>query len=276
MIQLKSDEFSQFRKYLREIAGIDLGEDKQYLVATRLRRILEEEKLTDIASLLVEIKKTYNRQLRQKVIDAMTTNETFWFRDVYPFEYLANHLLPELAKKNGSTRSRIWCAACSSGQEPYSISIMIDEFVRANFGVSSFPAEIIATDLSSQILDSAKNGTYDRLSIVRGLSEQRLKEFFNLVGDNSWQVKPSILERVQFKPLNLKDSYLLLGKFDVVFCRNVLIYFSAELKRDILSRIRGSLKPGGYLVLGSSESIGAASEHFEMIHCNPGVIYRAI
>lgn len=276
MIQLKSEEFSHFRAYLREIAGIDLGEDKQYLVATRLRRILEEAKIDDIASLLIEIKQTYNRQLRQKVIDAMTTNETFWFRDVYPFEYLANHLLPELAKKNGAARTRIWSAACSSGQEPYSISIMIDEFVRSKFGMSSFPVEIIATDLSSAILDSAKNGLYDRLSIVRGLSERRLKEYFNPVGDNTWQVKPNILERVQFKPLNLQDSYLMLGKFDVVFCRNVLIYFSAELKRDILSRIRGSLKPGGYLVLGSSESIGTASVHFEMIHCNPGVIYRAI
>jgi len=274
-VQLDSREFQEFRDFLQNVAGIDLGHNKQYLVATRIRRILIDYQCGTLGELTQKIKDSAHKELRQKVIDAMTTNETFWFRDSYPFEYFRSSLLPELIKSSGGQRIRVWSAACSSGQEPYSLSMAVEEYLRATLGVSSMPLEIVATDLSSQILDNAKQGEYDRLSIARGLSEQRLRDYFDQPDADMWRVKPSIKQRVQFKPLNLQESYFLLGKFDVVFCRNVLIYFSSELKRDILTRMHAAMKPGGYLFLGSSESLASASDLFEMIHCNPGVVYRA-
>lgn len=274
-VQLESHEFTEFRDYLQAIAGIDLGHNKQYLVATRVRRILIESQCDTLGQLTKLIKLPENRKLRQQVIDAMTTNETFWFRDIYPYDYLRNTLMPELVENAKGGRIRFWSAACSSGQEPYSISIIIEEYIRATFGISSLPVEIIATDLSSQILDNARKGEYDRLSIARGLSDQRLRDYFEKPETDIWRVKDALRKRVTFKPLNLQESFVLLGRFDVVFCRNVLIYFSAELKRDILCRIHASMRPGGYLFLGSSESLGAAADHFDMIHCNPGVVYRA-
>ncbi|SMF36203.1 chemotaxis protein methyltransferase CheR [Alteromonadaceae bacterium Bs31] len=274
-LQLDSKDFQEFRDYLQTVAGIDLGHNKQYLVATRIRRILIDYKCERLGDLTRLIKNASNQDIRQKVIDAMTTNETFWFRDTYPYLYLQKSILPELAAKPGSSRIRFWSAACSSGQEPYSVSMIVEEFIRSTMGRSEIPAEIVATDLSSQILESAKQGAYDRLSIARGLSEQRLRDFFDHPAEDTWQVKAKVRQRVLFKPLNLQDSYLLLGKFDVVFCRNVLIYFSADLKRDILQRIHGTMKPGGYLFLGSSESLGAAADLFDMIHCSPGVVYKA-
>lgn len=273
-MQLDLREFQEFRDFLQTVAGIDLGHNKQYLVATRIRRILIDSKCETLGKLTLKIQNPSYRSLRQQVVDAMTTNETFWFRDVYPFEYLRGTLLPELTKSNNQ-RIRFWSAACSSGQEPFSLSIIVEEFIRASRGISSLPIDVVATDLSSEILNNAKRGEYDRLSIARGLSEQRLRDYFEKPGADTWQVREHIRQRVVFKPLNLQDSYLLLGKFDVVFCRNVLIYFSAELKRDILKRIHGTMRPGGYLFLGSSESLGTISDMFDMIHCNPGVVYKA-
>ena len=275
VIQLGNEEFKEFRDYLQQIAGIDLAANKQYLVATRLRRVFGEYDCKSLSELTALIKRGTNHRARQKVIDVMTTNETFWFRDSYPFEYLKSTILPSLHKANPVGRHRIWSAACSSGQEPYSLSMIIEESARGSFPVSNMNIEIVATDLSSEILEQAKSGVYDRLSITRGLSNERLKLFFDKIDEDQWKAKPSINSRINFRPLNLQDSYATMGKFDVVFCRNVLIYFSPDLKKDILTRIHGALKPGGSLFLGSSESLAGASHLFEMVHCNPGVMYRA-
>ncbi|WP_096084595.1 CheR family methyltransferase [Agaribacterium haliotis] len=274
-MSLNPEEFTEFRRFLKSAAGIDLGDNKQYLVTTRIRRVLLEFGLESIGELTKRIQRATERELRQRVIDAMTTNETFWFRDIYPFDYLKSTLFPEIKKNNALATTRIWSAACSSGQEPYSISITADEFVRSARGVSAFNLELVATDLSSEILAQAQKGVYDKLSISRGMSDKRLREYFDATADNRWAIKSAIKQRVRFRSLNLQDSYLTLGKFDIVFCRNVLIYFSYDLKADILKRIHGVLKPGGYLFLGSSESLGGASTLFEMVHCNPGVVYRA-
>jgi chemotaxis protein methyltransferase CheR len=268
-------EFQRFRDLLQEICGIDLADNKQYLVANRVRRIMAEHRFSSLSELIQRIEQVGNRALRQEVIDAMTTNETFWFRDSYPFDYLSNVLLPELQRQKKGAPARIWSAACSSGQEPYSLSIAVEEYFRTGPGAFRFPVEIMATDLSSSVLNQARKGEYDRLSMARGLSRERLERFFDPVGDERWRVKSTVQSRVQFRPLNLQESYFLLGRFDVVFCRNVLIYFSAHLKREILRKIRSAMVPGGYLFLGSSESLGGASDLFEMIHCNPGVVYRA-
>ena len=269
-------EFKEFRDYLQEVAGIDLGDNKQYLVASRVRKILIEYQCASLRELTQMVRQSSQLRLRQLVIDAMTTNETFWFRDTYPYDHLAKVLLPDIIKKNGTTRTRIWSAACSSGQEPYSISMVVEEFIKSTFGVNDVPLEITATDLSSEILDAARRGIYDRLSITRGLSDQRLREFFEPLSDDKWMAKERIKKRINFRPLNLKDSYVSLGRFDVVFCRNVLIYFSQDLKADIIRRIHSTLKPGGYLFLGASESLAGSKDIFEMVHCSPGAVYKAL
>lgn len=214
-------------------------------------------------------------KLRERILDAMTTNETSWFRDRYPYDILKEHILPELATQRGNS-ARIWSAACSSGQEPYSISMTVQEFQQQRPG--SLPGagvEIVATDISPTVLADAKAGVFDSLSISRGLTPERRDRFFQLqAGGKHWEVRPEIRQRVRFRDLNLMTSYAALGKFDVVYCRNVLIYFSTDLKRDIIKRIAGTLKPKGYLFLGGSESIANYSDDFEMLRLPSGVVYR--
>lgn len=216
-----------------------------------------------------------NSALKQQVIDAMTTNETFWFRDTYPYDYLKSTLLGEAMTEKGFGSIKVWSAACSSGQEPYSISMTVEEFRRQNMGNLPRQVDIVATDLSSAILQQAKTAEYDKMSVLRGLTPERLDAFFDKLPNDLWRVKPAVKNRVQFRSLNLQDSFSTLGKFDMIFCRNVLIYFSAELKEDILRRMHQILKPGGMLILGSSEGLAGAADLFEMVHCKPGIMYRA-
>lgn len=268
-------DFNRFRDFLEEACGISLGENKQYLVNTRIRRILLEHSIDSLSRLIEQLKFGRDKRLREQVIDAMTTNETFWFRDNYPYEYLKSTILPNLNQSGDRGEIRIWSAACSSGQEPYSISMIYEEFKRRNAGGGGRPLKMVATDLSSEILAQARSGQYDKLSVMRGLSQDRLSNFFDPIDDVTWKVKPELGARIDFRPINLMDSFGGLGKFDVVFCRNVLIYFTADLKRDILRRIHGTLKPGGLLFLGSSEGLAGISDLFEMVNCNPGILYRA-
>lgn len=270
-------EFDQFRKFLEDACGISLGDNKQYLVTNRIRRILEENKITSFGELVRVLKQGTNRKLREQVIDSMTTNETFWFRDNYPYDHLKNKLLPELMSGTNKMFGpiRIWSAACSSGQEPYSISMMVEEYKRQTLNLSR-QVQVVATDLSSTVLDQAKKGEYDKLSVLRGLSSERLDRYFDNPSENVWRVKSLIKDRIDFRALNLMDSYAALGKFDIVFCRNVLIYFNADLKRQILQKIHASLKPQGILYLGSSEGLAGAGDLFEMVRCEPGILYKAL
>lgn len=274
--QMEALEYQEFSRLLKILCGIDLGENKQYLVATRVRKIISQNGLSSLAELTRAIQKDSERLLRQQVIDAMTTNETFWFRDNYPYDYLAKTYLPNFAKMHQGQKLKIWSAACSTGQEPYSISMVVDEVQRASFGRGQCEADILATDLSSTALDSARRGIYDQLSVSRGLSDTRVNTYFEQKTSDSWQVKADIQKRIRFRAMNLQDSYYLLGRFDIIFCRNVLIYFSSELKKEILSKLHGALSPGGLLFLGSSESINGLSHLYEMINCQPGVAYRAL
>jgi chemotaxis protein methyltransferase CheR len=275
---LNQVEFDQFRQFLEEACGISLGDNKQYLVTNRIRRILEENNIASFGELVKNLQQGFNRKLKDQVIDSMTTNETFWFRDVYPYDYLKNTLFPQLMAGNNRMFGpvRIWSAACSSGQEPYSISMMAEEYKRQSMGNLVRPVQIVATDLSSTVLEQARSGEYDKLSVLRGLSAERLERYFDNLTPQMWKVKPFLKERVDFRSLNLMDSYASLGKFDIVFCRNVLIYFNAELKREILQKIHASLKPQGILFLGSSEGLAGVADLFEMVRCEPGILYRAI
>ena len=272
---LANQDFQAFREFLEKACGIVLGDNKQYLVSSRLNRLLEQEKIGSLGELVKRIQSQPRSNLRELVIDAMTTNETLWFRDVYPFEVLKKKLIPEFIKSNPNQRLRIWSAACSSGQEPYSLSMSIDEFERSNAGQLRRGAQIVATDLSGGILNAAKSAEYDSLSVARGLSQERLARHFDQLAPGRWALKPALRNRVEFRAINLLDSYSMLGKFDIVFCRNVLIYFSADVKKDILRRIHATLKPGGYLMLGASEALNGLPELYQMVQCNPGIVYQA-
>lgn len=266
--------YNEFRDFLERTSGIVLGDNKEYLVSSRLTQILRDNELDDLGALMKDLQRMSGSPLKQQVVDAMTTNETQWFRDNHPYIILKNKLLPSL-KSAGGLGIRVWSAACSSGQEPYSISMLIDEYNSENAANKISRAEIVATDLSSRILDAAREGVYDELALKRGLSDERRQRHFTALNAQQWQVKPQIKSKIKFQPLNLLDNYRALGKFDIIFCRNVLIYFSPEVKQDILTRMHACLKPGGYLFVGSSEALNGAGELFDMQHCNPGIVYCA-
>lgn len=261
--------YDVFRDYLEKVCGIMLSDNKQYLVASRLGKILERENIAKLEDLVAQLSRGGKSALKEEVINAMTTNETLWFRDMHPFNIMKNKILPE----KGGKSLRIWSAASSTGQEPYSISIILEEFRAASKGFAT--DKIIATDICTNILAHAKQAEYDHLAIARGLNESMQKNYFDKLENGSWKIKSNIRNRVDFKYLNLIDSYASLGKFDVIFCRNVLIYFSAELKLDILTRMHKALNPGGYLFLGGSEALSGLSSMYDIIQCHPGIVYQA-
>jgi len=265
------NEYNTFRHYLEDACGIVLGENKHYLVTSRLKRVTEEFSFSSLSEMMSTLVKGNDRKLREKVIDAMTTNETMWFRDIYPFEILKKELLPELAVNKSPIK--IWSAASSTGQEAYSISMSVSEFQQSNPGKLTAPVEIVGTDISQTVVNKAKQGLYDELSVVRGLSPERRDKFFTKK-DDEWNINADIMKRTRFTELNLLNKYSLLGKFDIIFCRNVLIYFSSEMKKDILERMAQILKPGGTLILGGSESPTGYTKAFGMKRYPDGVVYR--
>lgn len=269
--QFTDAEYGSFRQFLEKSCGILLGDNKNYLIDSRLRKILKDNDLATLGHLIREIDRAGSSRLRQQVIDAMTTNETLWFRDRHPFEYLQSTVLPELAKSPGEIA--IWCAACSSGQEPYSISMCVEEIRRKNFNLTNKTVRILATDISSKVLEVARRGLYEPLTLKRGMSEERLDLFFKHDNEGAWEVKPEIRRRVEFRPINLKENFINIGKFDIVFCRNVLIYFSSDLQKQIVTNIHRVLNPGGLLFLGGSETPKGLNDLFEIRYYTPGVVY---
>ncbi len=270
--QISATEYNDFRVFLEKACGIVLGDNKQYLLTSRLNRLMNDEGIDSFELLIKKIK--VNRQLRDQILDAMTTNETSWFRDRYPFEILKQDVFPHITSQRAS-QMRVWSAASSTGQEAYSISMTIQEYLMSRPGALPSRIEIVGTDISTTVVAEAKKGCYDSLSMARGLSPERKKRFFKpLPGGESWELREDLRKRVTFRELNLMSSYASLGKFDVVFCRNVLIYFSAELKREILEKIAGVLKPDGYLFLGGSESTANYTDRFEMVKLPAGVVYK--
>jgi chemotaxis protein methyltransferase CheR len=258
-------DYQIFRTFLSQACGIVLGDNKQYLVVNRMRRIMEDHQFQSLSALVTCINQHREPGLKERVIDAMTTNETFWFRDSSPFEALRDVLLPRMVTVEKRPHIRIWSAACSSGQEPYSISMIIDEFKARHPGQLRREPEIIATDISMTVLNSARQADYDSLSVSRGLSPERRRLFFDEKPGLRFQLKSHITDRVSFRQLNLQDNYAGIGRFDIIFCRNVLIYFAADLKADILKRMHLSLNPASYLILGASESLPAAlASHYAL------------
>ena len=265
------EEYESFRDFLEQACGIMLGDNKHYLVVSRLGPVMAQYSLSSLGELMGRLKNGRTPGLRERIIEAMTTNETFWFRDGYPFETLKQRILPELVQK-GVRPLRIWSAACSSGQEPYSISMAVHEYTLSRPGVA-IDVQILATDISSAVLNEGKAGLYDAQALTRGLSEERRQRFFQSRGER-WEVVSEIRARVTWREQNLLQSFALLGRFDAIFCRNALIYFSTACKRDIITRLAKAMSPGGYLILGAAESLVNHSDAFEMLRCHPGVMYR--
>lgn len=270
-VAISDQEYRDFCKHLESKCGIVLGDSKQYLVRSRLSPLVNKFGLASLSELVKSVITGRNRELAVAAIDAMTTNETLWFRDTYPYEVLAHRLLPELAKARKPIK--IWSSASSSGQEPYSIAMTVAETQQRKPGMLS-SVSITATDISTSMLEACRQGIYDNLALGRGLSPERRRTFFEDAGDGKMRIKDNIKRMVTFRPQNLMESYSLLGKFDIIFCRNVLIYFSPDMKAKVLNQMAGALNPGGYLILGASESLTGLTDKFEMIRCNPGIIYK--
>ncbi len=273
MRALSDDIYKQFSDFLEVQCGIVLGGNKQYLVKSRLIPLMTKFSIQKLSDLIHQSMSYKNRELRTAVIDAMTTNETLWFRDKYPFELLSQKIFPEILEKKKSIK--MWSAASSSGQEGYSIAMTAMEYQKQK-AILGMNVQIIGTDISNTMLEQCKTGRYDTLALSRGLSDERKRQFFDRVNDGSgkMQIKAEVKKMTSFRNFNLLDSYSILGKFDIIFCRNVLIYFSSDVKSKILNQFASALNPGGYLILGASESITGLTDRFEMIRCNPGIIYK--
>jgi chemotaxis protein methyltransferase CheR len=264
--------------FLRRKIGMDLGEDKRYLVESRLGPIATREKMAGVSALIDLLKREPGHPLVEDVIDAMTTHETLFFRDKEPFEYLKRTLLPELLKARKARRTlRIWSAACSTGQEPYSLMMLLDEIIGANRELGSFKdwkIEIIATDISRATLRRAEAGIYSTFEVARGLPEALKARWFRPLADGGWQFKDELRKRVSFKIQNLTDSPAELGTFDLVLCRNVLIYFGLEDKRKILGRLAGALTMDGRLMLGGAETVLGITQEFKREPGTSVAVYR--
>lgn len=244
--------FDALRAYLRRASGLILDPDKRYLVESRLTSIMRRESMGTLSDLVRALELNSTPRLAQEVVQAMTINETYFFRDKLPFDNFRDSILPEMIKARAQQRQiRIWCAASSTGQEAYSLSIIVEE---AGARIPGWRVDIVGTDLSEAALTRARAAQYSQFEVQRGLTTQQLLKYFTQVGD-MWQLKDSIRTRVQYRHMNLLDEYALLGSFDIIFCRNVLIYFDAPRKSDVLNRMTRILAPDGVIILGAAESV---------------------
>lgn len=245
-------DFDYLRALLKSRSGLSLAPEKRYLVESRLGPICRKHQIPGLPQLVQVLRAGRNAAIETAVVEAMTTNETFFFRDKTPFDVFRDGLLPKLAAARASTkRLRVWCAAASTGQEPYSLAMILDEMRPRLGGVQ---VDILATDLAGEVLDRAKAGVYSQFEVQRGLPIQMLLKHFKQEGEQ-WRISPAIKGMVQFRPLNLIRDFSALGQFDIVFCRNVLIYFDQPTKSDVLRRLANSLAPDGALFLGAAETV---------------------
>jgi len=255
-------EYDYLRKLLKERSGLVLSSDKQYLVESRLLPIARRIGLGGLGELVQKVKAPGAEALIVEVVEAMTTNESFFFRDKIPFDHFREAIMPSLvAARSGQKRIRIWCAAASTGQEPYSLAMCLKEMAGQ---LAGWRIEIIATDLSQEVLEKAKAGIYSQFEVQRGLPIQLLVKYFTQIGE-TWQIAPEIRSMVQYRPFNLLSDFGQLGGFDAVYCRNVLIYFDQPTKIDVLERVARIVEPDGFLVLGAAETVVGLTEAFKPI-----------
>lgn len=262
------NEYEYLKKFLKDRSGLVLSNDKQYLVESRLLPIARKAGLEHLSGLVAALMKNSSAVLANDVVEAMTTNESFFFRDKTPFDHFNDTMLPSLLENRARTRNlRIWCAAASTGQEPYSLGICIREAASKLVG---WRTRILGTDLSGEVLEKAKAGIYSQFEVQRGLPIQMLLKYFEQKGD-LWQIRPDMRSMVEWRRLNLLENFSHLGEFDIVFCRNVLIYFDQPTKTEILNRLAKQLPEDGYLVLGAAETVVGLTDAFKPVSGKRGL-----
>jgi chemotaxis protein methyltransferase CheR len=262
-------DYEYLRKFLKDRSGLDLSSDKQYLVESRLIPLARKAGLPGIDELVAQIKGG-SPAIALEVVEAMTTNETFFFRDKLPFDHLRDTIVPDLLQARAGRRSlRIWCAASSTGQEPYSIAMCLKEM---GAQLSGWRIEIIATDLAQSVLEKSRAGIYSQFEVQRGLPIQLLVKYFKQIGE-MWQLNADIRAMTQFRQLNLLQDFSHLGTFDVIFCRNVLIYFDQDTKVNVFKRLAKAMEPDGFLALGAAETVVGLTDAFKP-HPDKRGVYR--
>lgn len=268
---LKDEDYKVFENLLKKESGLVITIDKTYLLESRLMPVTKKWGMVNLSELADKIRLMPEQDLLKDVIEAMTTNETSFFRDSTPFDHFKNVILPYFLKKKARERKlRIWSAACSSGQEPYSLAMILKE---QSAKISGWDIEIIATDLSEEILDQAKSGVYSQFEVQRGLPIQLLVQFFEQK-EEKWHIKPVIKDMITFKKFNLLGSYAGLGKFDMVFCRNVLIYFDVPTKGQVIEAIKGVSAQDAPLILGGAETVLGITDAYQPVEHHRGLYLR--
>ena len=262
-------DYEFLRKLLKDHSGLDLSSDKQYLLESRLLPLARKSGMRDVSDLVQKLKGGSSPFVAQ-VVEAMTTNETFFFRDKTPFDHFRDVIMPELLKTRAGRRSvRIWCAAGSTGQEPYSIAMCLKEM---GLALNGWRVEVLATDLSQEVLEKSKTGLYSQFEVQRGLPIPLLVKYFKQTGE-LWQINADLRAMVQHRQLNLLHDFSRLGIFDVIFCRNVLIYFDQETKINIFNRLAKAIEPDGFLMLGAAETLVGLMDAFKPVTERRG-LYR--
>jgi chemotaxis protein methyltransferase CheR len=255
-------DYEFLRKSVKVRSGLVLSADKQYLVESRLLPVARKAGLGNLSELVVALKCGNADALMTAVVEAMMTNESFFFRDKTPFEHFRATVLPALmAARQNSRYIRIWCAAASTGQEPYSLAMSLKEMGRE---IDDWRIDILATDLSNEVLEKARQGIYSQFEAQRGLPIQLLVKYFTQVGD-MWQIAPDVRRMVKYHQLNLMSDFSHLGMFDLIFCRNALIYFDNDTKVDLLDRLSRVVARDGYLVLGAAETVVGLTDSFKTV-----------
>jgi chemotaxis protein methyltransferase CheR len=265
---MKPEDFDLVSRFVKDRSGLILTPDKAYLLESRLMPVARKRGMKGLDDIVAAIRGKADETLLREVTEAMTTNESFFFRDIKPFEVFRQTIVPRLLAARDSKRTfRIWCAACSSGQEPYSIAMILKEEA-ARF--AGWRYEILGTDISTEILAKAKAGAYSQFEVQRGLPIQLLLKYFKKK-DDVWQIDPVLKSMVQYREFNLLNDLKALGQFDVVFCRNVLIYFDQPTKTRVLDQISRLMQADGVLFLGGAETVLGISDKFKPVPTQRGV-----
>lgn len=269
MATIAAEDFDYLRKIVLQEAAIVLAAGKEYLAQSRLEPLARERGLPDVGALVKAMRTDATGRIKAEIVDAMTTNETLFFRDVHPFETLRSTIIPDLIEKRRSQRSLdIWCAAASTGQEPYSILMVLKEFPE----LATWRIRLLGTDISESAIARAKDGKYSQMEVNRGLPMKQLITNFTRVG-TEWQINQEFRAAAQYKLFNLASNWPTIGPFDLVFMRNVLIYFSAETKQQIIDKVARVVRPDGYFMLGSTESLMNIKTNFQRVQHGKSTCY---
>jgi chemotaxis protein methyltransferase CheR len=277
MIKLQADELHVLAQYISSLCGVHLDETKGYLLESRLVNLLQETGSGSFSELYIKAKADVTRTLARKIVDAVTTGETSFFRDSAPFELLQHKLLPELIDRRKKITPpgqplplRVWSAACSSGQEVYTIAIVLKELL---VDLNKYSIRLLGTDVSDQAVASASYGIYNSIEIQRGLPQNRIERYFTKA-DAGWKISDELRALATFKTLNLMEDFSSLGRFDIIFCRNVAIYFTEADKTRLFNRIGGALQADGALIIGGTESLAGLCPQFAAMRYLRSVFYQ--